>query len=744
LAALKALDDPLAAAFTLALHAETREQRAEFAIQLLDFDAPLTADSMSLAAKLAKQLRSESPEAAARIASANAGPAAAKWLQACVLEQSAAAEEALACVESIYLDGTSHEARAIRLLMKARLLETANRLPEAWTALAHAADATESYTGALAVDRELRGRFRKHGAPPARRRCRIALAGSITLDFWAPVMRACCFAAGIDAEIYVGGYQQYRQELLDPASGLYAFKPDIIVLAVDWRALSLPDRSGAPRETVREIAADFEALWRIARERCSATVIQHNFEIPEYDAYGRLSASLEGGRGGVLRALNLELAAAEARGSGVVVFDLEQAASIYGKSRWTDPVLWHAAKQYPAPDASVFLMHRQAALFRAVLGLSSKCIVLDLDNTLWGGIIGEDGLNGIRLGGDAEGEAYAAFHRYLKSLAGRGILLAVCSKNNPADARSVFQQHPETVLRLDDFSEFAANWQPKDANLREIAKALNLGIDSLVFIDDNPVERELIRKSIREIYVPEMPVEPALFVRAIERRFPFEAIALTEEDAQRTELYRENAQRREFEAAASNIDEFLAGLDMRVELRPFDEPNLARITQLINKTNQFNLTTRRRGAAEVSGLLARPDCYTQFMRLRDRFGDNGITGILIAFEEEDGVRIDTWLLSCRVLGRRVEDAMIASVIEFARARGLHRITGEFIPTAKNAQVRGIYDRFGFRLLQEDAQGNRQYERASEPPIDVPGWLAVDDRTGASTEITWIKRQSSNV
>jgi FkbH-like protein len=277
------------------------------------------------------------------------------------------------------------------------------------------------------------------------------------------------------------------------------------------------------------------------------------------------------------------------------------------------------------------------------------------------------------------------------------------------------------VLKLDDIAIFVANWQNKDENLRSIASTLNIGLDSIVFVDDNPVERNLIRRLIPEIEVPELPPDPAHYAAALHRSLCFEAWTLTDDDRKRSASYRENVQRTEQLAAVGNVEDYLAGLEMHVELRPFDEANLGRIVQLINKTNQFNLTTRRITDAECLALIGRPDCYTQFMRLKDRFGDSGITGVLIAFVEHGSLRIDNWLLSCRVLGRRVEDAMLAAALDFAAAENCEYAVGEYIPTAKNAQVSGLFEKYGF-----ESQGAQIFRCAvATHRVQAPSWMRIN-------------------
>jgi FkbH-like protein len=626
------------------------------------------------------------------------------WLEASLLEQAGRNLEAAEVLEAL-TDANWGEERALRLLALSR-----NR-KEAGSALMQAARVAVTNRTLIAIDK-LAATY----PGLAKRKIRIALVGTVTLELWVPALRTLCFSWGIAAEIYVGQFQQYTQEILDPASGLAQFQPDLVIIAADWRALALPVESSDPAGTVAAKLALFQPLWRHCREKLGANIIQSNFEVPEIDPLGNLGAALPGGRASVLRQLNLELAR-----QGVPILDIDQISALHGKQRWQDEALWQAAKQYPSTEAIPLLARHTAAMVRASLGLTSKCLALDLDNTLWGGIIGEDGISGIRLGGTPVGESFVNFQKYVQALQRRGVILAVCSKNNERDAKAPFQNHPEMVLKLDDIAIFIANWQSKDQNLRHIAATLNIGLDSIVFLDDNPVERELIRCQIPEIEVPELPQDPAGYTSALHRSLCFEAWSLTEDDRQRTASYQQNAKRSEYLAVAGNVEDYLASLDMHVEIRPFDQANLGRIVQLINKTNQFNLTTRRTTEAECLALIGRPDCYTQFMRLTDRFGDNGVTGILVASIEADTLRIDNWLISCRVLGRRVEDAMLAAALAFAADRHCEFVLGEFVPTAKNAQVSGIFEKYGF-----ERQGDGFFRcRVAAHQVTPPSWMRIN-------------------
>lgn len=688
------------------------------------FDQRLGVRSLQALARYAKHPKSTFPDGAIeRLLSVET--AAARWLGAHVLERNGDYERAAAALDRID-DLSFGEERALRLIAQARMLQRAGRPDAAWTPIRHAASAARTKPSLAAVTQLIEA-AEADGNVPARARRRIAVIGTGTLQLWADALKPALFGAGIVADLFIGEFGQYQQEILDPASPLHEFEPDLIVLAVDHRALGFDDLSGDADAAVNGAVDNLRGLWRACQEQFGAAVVQFTFEVPELDPFGGLSAVLPGGRARLIRRVNLGLVEAAA-GTHVTLFDLDETASLFGKQRWNDAAMWIAAKQYPSADAVPFLVHRLAGTIRAICGLTSKCVVLDLDNTLWGGVIGEDGLNGIRLGGTAEGEAYTAIHRYLLGLKRRGIPLAVCSKNNEADARSVFREHPESLLREDDFAVFLANWEPKPDNLRRVAAMLNIGIDSLVFLDDNPMERNFIRRELPEVEVPELPDDPAHYVEALHRTQLFEAVAFTEEDRHRAESYRQNAARSSLAAGTADVGEYLASLGMKIELRPFDERNLPRIVQLINKTNQFNLTTRRTTDAQVQQWMRDPSCYTQFMRLKDRFGDSGLTGVLVAFREGDALRIDTWLISCRVLGRKIEDVMLASVCAFARATGARRVIGEFIPTAKNGQVNAIYPRFGFDTVRQGADGALYELPVERAPLPPAGLHDIDDAT----------------
>ena len=392
---------------------------------------------------------------------------------------------------------------------------------------------------------------------------------------------------------------------------------------------------------------------------------------------------------------------------GVDLVALDTRVNRDGLAAWHDEALWHRAKQDVVPLAAPMYGDLVGRLLAARQGRSHKCLVLDLDNTVWGGVIGDDGLEGIVLGhGNAQGEAFLAIQDYAREQSRRGVILAVCSKNDEANALEVFEHHPEMLLKRSDIASFVVNWQDKPTNLRMIADELNIGLDALVFVDDNPFERDLVRRELPVVAVPELPEEPSLWPQCIADAGYFEGVAVTDEDRARTRLYQGNLARETLKVSATDLPSYLRGLEMKLLWRHFDATGLQRVVQLINKTNQFNLTTRRHTEADVRALMEDRRAFGLQLRLIDRFGDNGIIGIVVGkLEAHDEVLLDTWLMSCRVLGRQVEEATLNLVAAQAQRFGAKRLVGDYLPTKKNAMVKEHYARLGFETVKQSTDGS---------------------------------------
>jgi len=535
-------------------------------------------------------------------------------------------------------------------------------------------------------------------------RLKLAVLGGFTTTQLITMLELSLFAAGIVPEVYEADYGIFSQEILDPTSQLYEFKPQVVFLATSWRDLKgAPDLNTSREDVVQSVDAEvgrWQNLWNAAYQRLGCQIIQNNFDAPPWRQLGNFEMRHPAGLHRYVTTVNQALL--DHAPPFVTIHDLDHLAASIGRATWGDERFFHHAKIPCAPECLVEYGHCIASLIATQQGLSKKCLVLDLDNTLWGGVIGDDGLGGIRLGqGDPEGEAFLAFQQYLKSLKERGVILAICSKNEEGIAKEVFEKHREMALRLADISCFMANWEPKSDNLRKIAATLNIGSDALVFVDDNPAERALVRRFSPEITVPELPEDPSGYIQAVERLRCFQVLSLSNEDLRRTELYRANSLRQLQETSVTNIDEFLHSLAMRALVAPIDNSTLERSAQLINKSNQFNLTTRRRSAAEVLALVGDPAWVTRTVSLQDKFGDNGLISVVLARGEQAALRVDTWLMSCRVLKRGVEHLLLNKLVELARQRGLKSIVGEYIPTPKNALVKDHYQNLGFTKFAEE-------------------------------------------
>lgn len=549
---------------------------------------------------------------------------------------------------------------------------------------------------------------------------RIALLSSHTVDHLLPAIRVAGLHRRLALSVYVAPYGLYRQALLGLDPQLDRFSPQVVVLALDVRDAPLQLPLEAPEA---EVAAAVEArvdelrhLWRRARERFAAQVVQQTLVPAEPPLFGSFEALVPAAPYAVIERLNAAIRAA-AREDGVLLLDLAwQAAQGGHRQGLADPVRWHQAKQLVSPALAPLYGDQVARIAAAVAGLSRKCLVLDLDNTLWGGVIGDDGIEGIRLGqGSPTGEAFLAFQQYASLLARRGIILAVCSKNDAAVAEGGFA-HPEMALKRGDIAAFVANWEDKAGNLRRIAQMLDIGLDSLVFVDDNPAERDIVRRELPEVAVPELPEDVAEYPARLAAAGYFEAVSFTADDVSRGRSYALNAERKAALSQATDMPGYLRSLEMRLSAGTVGTAELPRVTQLINKTNQFNLTTRRYTEAEVQRIASDPRALALALRLRDRFGDNGLISVVLARPDPaiapDELLIDSWLMSCRVLGRQVEEAVLEVLAAAAAEAGWKALVGEYRPTPRNGMVAEHYPRLGFvhRQAPEGAESGASFWR----------------------------------
>jgi len=536
---------------------------------------------------------------------------------------------------------------------------------------------------------------------------RLAVLASSTVDHLLPAIRVAGLRRRLLIDVQSGGYGQYRQDLLDPTSALHQFAPQAVLFSLTAKeaisAIPLTATAAEVEETIAGLIEELRSFWRKAREICSGVILQQTFLDVTEPLFGSFDRFVPGAPARVVARLNDRLCEAAAQ-DGVLLLDVARASERDGIDAWFEAGRWLQGKLEIAPQAAPVYGDMVARILAAQRGLSKKCLVLDLDNTLWGGVIGDDGIEGIVLGeGSAAGEAHLALQHYAKRLKERGVILAVCSKNDPGIAEAVFHDHPEMVLRRSDIAAFLANWDDKAKNLKAIATRLNIGIDSLVFVDDNPVERARVRQSLPMVAVPELPEDAAQYVRCLADAGYFEAVSFTLEDRDRAQQYAENAERDALLESAQSMDEFLRGLKMSVRFGPFTAVDQPRVVQLINKTNQFNTTTRRYTSEEIAILTNLHSALTLQFRLLDRIGDNGLVSAMILRptpEDEDVLEIENWVMSCRVFGRQLEHEAMNIAVEAARQRGARALVAEYIATSKNNVISALYSSLGFAAVNQ--------------------------------------------
>ena len=564
----------------------------------------------------------------------------------------------------------------------------------------------------------------------------IGYAANHTIEPLPPYLRAHAAAEGIWVGQSVGGYDQYFQEMLDPNSALVRAEPALVYLSLSMRRLApkLHDDFTALGEV--ELAAERERIVAHLREWAAAAVRQTgalvlvaNFPRPPHPAYGIADGKLRLGEAEFYLTLNLELLRAFKDERRVHVLDLDHLVAVFGHARAVDSRMYHLAKM---PWTEAFQGRIAEELLRYVIaatGRTRKCLAVDLDGTLWSGVAGEDGPQGVGIGpGDAQGEAHRELQHALKGLKQRGVLLSINSKNNLEDVRAVFRERKGMPLALNDFAAPQINWRSKAENLVAIARALNIGTESLAFLDDNPVECALVGDAMPEVRTIRLDGDPAGFAARIRRDIHFERLSLTDEDRRKSRQYVEQARREQALLEVTDLSTYLRSLGLEVEIRPGRRGDIARIHQLFAKTNQFNVTTRRYSVADIERFLSLPEYDLLLAAARDRFGDLGIIGLALARTGQDVYEVDSFLMSCRALGRGIEAALMNRLKEMASAHGVARICGRFIPTAKNAPAREFFESQGFRPVHRDPDAAVDYEMPVREmrPIPCPHIRLVEE------------------
>ena len=562
---------------------------------------------------------------------------------------------------------------------------------------------------------------------------RLGLLGNGTLDLIAPALTASAARYGIALECVRGGYDQFLQDALAPDSVINQSKPDAVLIALDHRGLALQPNPGSAQDSAGAALDMLGTLRNAIHAHSGAICIVQTLAPPPESLFGSIDRAIPGTARFLVDQLNHRIVAS-LNGTADVLLDVAGVAETVGLAEWHSPALWNLAK-LPFADAFVPLYADHVTrIIGAIRGKSRRCLVLDLDNTVWGGVIGDDGMEGIKLAqGDPTGEAHLSVQQMALALRQRGVVLAVSSKNTDSVARKVFSDHPDMLLREEHIAVFQANWDDKATNIRAIAAELSLGLDAFVFLDDNPAERALIRRELPQVAVPELEDDPASYARTLAAAGYFEAIRFSEEDSKRAAMYQDNARRLTLQKQSGDLLSYLRSLEMRIVFGAFDRTSQSRVTQLINKSNQFNLTTRRYTEADVAEAAADPAVMTLHARLIDKFGDNGLICVAICRPGQPGEwEIDTWLMSCRVLGRRVEQMVLREILRLAQAAGVQRLIGVYRPTERNGMVRGHYAGLGFTAAGEQDDGATRWELPADAEVAAAP-MAVERRDAAQQE-----------
>ena len=542
----------------------------------------------------------------------------------------------------------------------------------------------------------------------ARIKKKIAVLGGSTTHDVVRILELFLLNQGIEPEFYESEYGMYWEDAMFGNEELNAFAPDMIYIHTSLRNLrSFPEPSDSREAVEEKLAAEygrFETMWeKLAQER-QCPVIQNNFEYPYFRLMGNQDGADIHGRTYYVNEMNRRFAAYAQEHQNFFINDINYQSAVYGLDEWSAPEYWHMYKYSLCLKAIPWLAHNVANIVKSVFGKNKKSLVLDLDNTLWGGIVGDDGPENLEIGQETNmGQVFAEFQSYVKLLKDYGVMLNVASKNEEENALAGLN-HPAGVLRPDDFLLIKANWEPKSLNIGQIAQQLNILPDSLVFADDNPAEREIVRQQTAGVTAPEIG-RPEDYIRVLDRGGYFEVTSLSDDDRKRNEMYQANLKREQQQASFADYADYLRSLEMTGVVRPFEPVYMGRIAQLTNKSNQFNLTTQRFTQAQIEQMAADEKYITLYGKLADKFGDNGVVSVVIAEKDGDCAHIRMWLMSCRVLKRDMELAMLDGLAERCLAEGISTLYGYYYPTAKNNMVREFYGQLGFERISEDEAGN---------------------------------------
>ena len=565
---------------------------------------------------------------------------------------------------------------------------------------------------------------------------RIAFESNQTILNLVKEVKTSLLGQGIKPVYFTGGFNQYVQDIIRLDSDLYGFKPDVVVLYLGVEGFlrgvfePIPPTALDTRVVVAQEAVDelIGLLDTLSSQLTAGNILLNNLAFPSPPPDGLLDINSRVSLREIAYSVNERLQRYARNAPNVYLYDFEAVVTEYGYRNVVDPRFGYLAKMFLSPLGARETAKQIVFAINAIRGMRKKCLVLDLDNTLWGGIVGEDGMGGIVLSNDGLGKAYYDFQKEILRLKHKGVVLTICSKNNESDAMEVIEKHPHMVLRARDFVVRKINWADKPSNIRQIASELNIGLDSLVFVDDNPLEREMVRQILPEVYVVDLPSDPSYYKLALRKLDAFPFVRLTKEDEGRSEVYLRQQERDRLKSSVRSVEEFYCSLDMQLIIARADASSIPRIAQLTQKTNQFNLTTKRYTEADIKHFITDDQTDVFYVSLADKFGDQGIVGVVIVKYEPERLAIDTFLLSCRVIGLTVETAVLAYLAKLARDRGLSKIRGFYYETRKNAPVRDLYARH--RFVQADEKGT-EWLTDSLNQFEYPQWISVTVRGNES-------------
>lgn len=533
---------------------------------------------------------------------------------------------------------------------------------------------------------------------------KIAVLGGSTTNTIVDLLELFLLDYGIEPEFYQSEYAQYWQDAMFPSEELLGFKPDIIFIHTTNRNITAyPDVKMSDNDITALLDSQFEhfsVMWEKLKETFACPIIQNNFEMPFFRLLGNKDVVMNAGRRNFLARLNMKFTDFARTNGDFYINDIEYVSSCYGLDEWSDTKYWNMYKYAMCIDAMPEFSFNVANIIKSIFGKNKKAFALDLDNTLWGGVVGDDGVDGIAVGQEVPmGQVYSEFQAYLKAHTDIGVLLTVCSKNDYENAVDGLN-HPDGVLKPSDFVAIRANWENKDMNISSIAAELSILPESIVFTDDNPTERAIVKSQLPGVEVPEIG-QAEDYIRVLDRNAYFEMTTYSEDDAKRVEMYKVNAKRTAQQAQFKDYGEFLLSLEMNAVIDDFTPLYLERITQLTNKSNQFNVTTKRYTPAEIKEIYADSSYIRLYGKLTDKFGDNGVVSVVIGKKKSNELHIDLWLMSCRVLKRDMEFAMLDRLVEEAQTQGIETIYGYYYPTPKNKMVRLLFEKFGFEKISDE-------------------------------------------